>query len=66
MNLFTMDAMLMPFAGFFFLNFGNFSSMLGNNPVELATKTGSVTPQGSTPGATKLAPIFDQFGNIIG
>ena len=39
------------------LNFGDFSSMLGNNPVELATKTGSVTPQGSTPGLT-LAPIF--------
>ena len=39
------------------LSFGNFSSMLGNNPVELAAKTGSVTPQGSTPGLT-LAPIF--------
>ncbi len=39
------------------LSFGNFSSMLGNNPVELAAKTGSVTPQGSTSGLT-LAPIF--------
>ncbi len=39
------------------LSFGNFSSMLGNNPVELATKTGSVTPQDLTPGLT-LAPIF--------